>query len=431
MGWVLLVVMVAVVPNALARDLEAQVDLTNNRRNTLSGTTRDLLGSLEHEVRLLGVFKRENPDRQQAKELLERYEGSSPHLEVELIDPDTRPSVALEHGVDDGTILVFDGDRVEQAGSVNEYGVSTALWRAVNAQRVRLCATTGHGERGFGDELPDGFHTLRGALQGHGVSVEDVNLAQSGSVPESCQVLLLAAPQTAFTGSEVEALERYRRASGRFLVLLDPDSAAPDELLDRFQLASPAGRVFDRASSVEGDPASLLIEEYPSANPITEGLPPIALFDARAVIAPEIDALRSGLWVSRLLGASDEARFEEGRSLGDDAFLGAAADDSRISAKDSAIARSRLVVIGDSDFASNLFIEVLSGGSLFIRSVAWLAQAEELASISFRPPDSRVVFLKSSEARVVRWASYAITPGVFLVSALVLVLRRRRVATGD
>jgi hypothetical protein len=423
LAWGLGLAAMVVVPNVVVRDVRAQVDLTGNSRNTLSGTTRDALRALDHDVHLLGLFRRDNPDRQQAKELMDRYRSVSSRVKVELVDPDTQPSVALQAGVGDGTVLVVDGDRVEEAGSLNEYGLSTALWRAVHAERVHLCVTTGHGERAFDDDSPSGYDTLRRTMVSHGVTVEPVNLIQTSDVPQRCQALVMASPRTPLTAGEQAALERYRLASGRFLVLLDPDSAVPEELLGRFQLQSPPKRVLDAASAVEGDPGSLLIKEYPSANPITKGLPPTAVFDARAVVAPAVEELRSGLWASRLLGVSADAKFDDGSRLPEHAVLGAAVDDSRISDR-SRIARTRLVLIGDGDFASNLFIEVLSGGALFIRSVAWLSQAEELATISFRPSDQRTVYLSRSEAGIVRWASYGLMPALFLGGALGLAARR-------
>lgn len=422
-GWLVVLALVVIAPNVMARNVHAQADLTGNSRNTLSATTRDTLKALDHDVHVLGIFRRDNPDRQQAKELTDRYRSVSSHIKVELVDPETQPSVALEAGVSDGTILVVDGDRVEQAGSLNEYGLSTALWRAVHAERVHLCAATGHGERAFDDETPGGYDTLRRTLGSHGVTVETVNLIQTNEVPRSCQAWVMASPRTPLTPGERSALERYRLASGRFLILLDPDSSAPEELLGQFQLRAQPGRVLDAASSVEGDPGSLLIKEYPSANPITEGLTPTAVFDARAIVAPMIEELRSGLWVSRLLGLSRDARLEDGGHLPDGALLGAAVDDSRISDQ-SRINRARLVVIGDGDFPSNLFIEVLSGGALFIRSVAWLTQAEELATISFRPSDQRTVYLSRSDAGIVRWTSYGLMPVAFLGAALALAARR-------
>ncbi|MGH7896849.1 MAG: ABC transporter, partial [Candidatus Binatia bacterium] len=52
---------------------------------------------------------------------------------------------------------------------------------------------------------------------------------------------------------------------------------------------------------------------------------------------------------------------------------------------------ARLVVIGDSDFAANSFLDLLGNRDLFLNSVGWSVSAGEL--IAARPP-SQVVALR-------------------------------------
>ena len=66
--------------------------------------------------------------------------------------------------------------------------------------------------------------------------------------------------------------------------------------------------------------------------------------------------------------ASGNVKFDEGKDRKGPIVLGVAAN------KSEGDKEARLVVIGDSDFASNQFFGIQRNGDLFMNSVNWLAQ---------------------------------------------------------
>ena len=116
----------------------------------------------------------------------------------------------------------------------------------------------------------------------------------------------------------------------------------------------------------------------------------------------------------------------EEKPVGPDALLGAAVDDSAIAKATSAISRTRLIAIGNSGFATNAFVNQLAGGSLITRAIGWLAQAEELATISFRPTDRSRVYLSKSDATTVRAVAYGLCPAFFALIGVSLLISRLR-----
>ena len=60
---------------------------------------------------------------------------------------------------------------------------------------------------------------------------------------------------------------------------------------------------------------------------------------------------------------------------------------------------SRLVVIGDSDFASNRWLGIAGNRDLFLNAVNWLAQQENLISIRPKDPEDRRITLTADQER--------------------------------
>ena len=58
---------------------------------------------------------------------------------------------------------------------------------------------------------------------------------------------------------------------------------------------------------------------------------------------------------------------------------------------------ARLVVFGDSDFASNTYLSTLGNRDLFANAVNWLAEDESLISIRAKPPSDRGLYMTTSE----------------------------------
>ena len=87
---------------------------------------------------------------------------------------------------------------------------------------------------------------------------------------------------------------------------------------------------------------------------------------------------------------------------------------------------ARIVIIGDSDFASNLFLSSTGGGDFFLNSVNWLTLEEDLISIS--PIDPRSHSLRQMTANEVIFTQimsiFLIPIFIFLVGVIVWWRRR-------
>ena len=87
---------------------------------------------------------------------------------------------------------------------------------------------------------------------------------------------------------------------------------------------------------------------------------------------------------------------------------------------------ARIVVFGDSDFASNNYINLSGNRDLFLNTVSWLAEEESL--IAIRPKEGGQFFnpATAEQERLLFWLSMIALPAVVIVSGVATYIRRRR-----
>jgi ABC-type uncharacterized transport system involved in gliding motility auxiliary subunit len=87
---------------------------------------------------------------------------------------------------------------------------------------------------------------------------------------------------------------------------------------------------------------------------------------------------------------------------------------------------ARIVVFGDSDFASNNYLNLSGNRDLFLNTVSWLAEEENL--IAIRPKDSGQFFhpVTADQERLIFWLSMIALPAAVIGSGVVMYVWRRQ-----
>jgi hypothetical protein len=86
---------------------------------------------------------------------------------------------------------------------------------------------------------------------------------------------------------------------------------------------------------------------------------------------------------------------------------------------------TRLVVVGDSDFAANSVAGMAGNRDMFLNMVNWLAQQENLISVRPRSPEDRRITLTAGQDRMIAWFTMAILPGLVFLAGIQTWWRRR------
>jgi ABC-type uncharacterized transport system involved in gliding motility auxiliary subunit len=430
----------------VAERTNRRVDLTPTRSLSLSGVTGRILEQVRAPLRITLFFRRGT--REQYTDLLDRLRTANRLLEYELLDLDRFPERARSLGVTQygRAAIEYEGRRIV-ALAASEEQLAGGILRAVRGTSRRVAFTSGHGERAPGGG-PEDYGRLASALAAENYAPDGISLLD-GPVPAGTDVVIVAGPEHDFLHPELDRLADYLRSGGGVLLLLDP---TPVPNLSRF-LASMGLRlgddfVVDRERPVLGtDGLAAVVELFKRGNPVSDAagnplesgvvLPSARTVDVAGEV-PGVDAESIARTAPTAWTMADPARARRGeepsRTRRDTpgeasvvvmAEIGADADGHRQR-------RGRLVVVGDADFASDNYLDVLGNRDLALNAVAWLAGEEVLSGARSKQvpevlrPLSPLV-LTTRQARAIFLAGVVVEPGVVLVAGLALVgLRRRR-----
>jgi ABC-type uncharacterized transport system involved in gliding motility auxiliary subunit len=451
---VLVVLGILIAINYIGARQNKRWDLTANKQFGLAEQSRNVVAKLDAPVQVQ-VFAEEQ-SFPQYRERMKEYEYASKNVKTEYIDPDKNPTVAKQNGVTQYPVIVFNyKGRSERITSDTEQDITNAIIKVTSSRQSKVYFTQGHGEKDTVSSERDGYNTIAGALGKENYTVDKLSLAQAGSVPGDATVVVVAGPKVDFFPPEIEALKTYLGKQGKLLLELDPPEKfdAPP-LTNLIALAhdwdilvgnnvvvdvSGMGRMFgtDASVPVVGPP-------YP-AHPIAARF---ALYTAFP-LAREASPISGGVdghtaqpfietgprsWAEtdlKSLMTKGEVSLDE--SKGDK--KGPIALGSAVSAPagappgpgdaDAPKPETRVAVIGDSDFASNAALGAPGNRDLFMNTIGWLAQQDNLISIRPKDPDDRRITLTSTQESNIFWLSIVIIPA-FIFGAGVMTWMKRR-----
>ncbi len=257
--FVAIVVAVNIIITALTQRFPSMnIDLTVDRRNSLSQQALDIAGGIteDTDVILVGAEEAYRKDLlyanygfkfSQIANLAERLSEANPHIKTQFADPDTNPDLMAQYSAEsltNGMVLVrtekrykvltvydmFDMTQSQTTGATQTYTkVDSALAGAlemVNLEKVPvLTICTGHGEL-LSTQNMGQFTAL---MESQNFSVQEVDMLTE-EIPEDTQVLMLPTPTGDYTEEEIAKLQAF---------LGNTERAEPVALLATFHPSQP------------------------------------------------------------------------------------------------------------------------------------------------------------------------------------------------
>jgi ABC-type uncharacterized transport system involved in gliding motility auxiliary subunit len=406
-------------------------DLTSEKLYTLSDQTRKTVAGLRKDVTVMRFAK--NPDADLGDRMME-YKSLSPRIHYEVVDPDAKPEVAKQYGVARaGQVIVTSGSRIERLENTDEVDITSAILKVSSDAQKTVCFVEGHGEKSITASDAHGYSSVAAELSRENYQTKSVNLVSSNEVPPDCTVLVEAGPAQSLFLQEVEMIGKYLDNGGKALILVDPQvDAKLDGIFQAWNIAVPGNIVID-ASGVGRmfgtGPAVPLVVDY-GTSPITRNFERTMTFFPLARTVSIADKSKSDVQSTELLKTSPasfavksiaghEVKFDPAKDTRGPLSLGVAAE-RKTNGKDA-----RLVVIGDSDFASNQWVGLQRNGDLFYNTINWLAEEENLISIRPKSPENRRVNLTEAQQKGLEWFSLLLLPGVVILSGVYIWWTRR------
>jgi len=420
----------------------ARLDLTENKRFSLSPQTIKVLKGLSEPVKASAFLQEGGPDKAMVTDLLDQYAHVSPQFTYEIIDPDREPGRAQKAGITRyGTVVVESGGRNKQVMNADEEQLTNALIGLINPEKKVVYFLGGHGEKDIDNFNKEGVGTVKDTLMDQNYEVNKLILMQARQVPDDAAVLVAAGPQKDPFPSELEAIEDYLRKGGKVILMIDPQTC-PElaSFLTRFKVELGNDIVIDKMSRLFGADYTMPVISRYTAHPITRDFTFASFFpvarsvsvakeEIEGVTAVPLAQTEGQAWGEtglEELSREGMAKYDEGRDLAGPvpvAVVGSvkvAPGEGQDPKKEG-----KFIVFGDSDFIANAYVDLQGNGDLFYSALNWLAGEEDLVSIRPKDVKSDPLILTSLQSRLIFWLPVVVLPLAVLIIGVGIVWRTR------
>ena len=448
-----------------------RTNLSGQTYYELSEKTLSLLDELDQDVHVTVFFQEEHKLYFDIENLLEEYQYYSRNIHVEWVDPmrdlARTEKLANQYGLTEAQVVVFDiGERskvVRQSDLAEltrergrrepvisafkgEQAFSSAIYGLMQGDTPTVYFLVGHGEKRITEFDPlSGYSKIGTIVLRDNLNVKELMLSGEKQIPEDAAALVIAGPEKRMSSVEIEMIEAYLNRSGRVLVMLDAlKETGMEPLLGRWGVVLRDDIVVDPENTLRG--SDVHIRRY-NTHPISMEMnsivqfilprsimPPIVEEETTAEDRPTVVPLffTSDKSWSEMQVKESTAKYDpdKGDFLGNDAdrpiSLGVAVERGASQTMlDVQIRPSRMVVFGDSDFVSN---GSMVGGNvdLFMSSLNWLLDREELMAIAPKPIEEVKLSLTRNQLRRLFWINVTGIPAVAMVIGLLVWIRRRK-----
>jgi len=417
-------------------------DLSTGDRFTLSDHAHQVLAKIDKPVKIRAFIRTEDQRNPFLKDLLWQVSRENPRIEYDIVDVNRNPAMAAQYGVSSyGSAVVESGGKRADFSNPSESLLMSALLKVMQEPK-KVYTITGHGECSIENtDRHIGCSLLKSALSMESFRVENLSLVGGAEIPADADVLVIAGPKSDLLEVETATLSNWLDKGGKLFVMIDPFRAPRlVALLGAHGIEVGANIVIDPKNRMAGgEPWSTVLSDINRSHLVTSTLKAPPLFSLAAAVVAREDAasgreattlLKTGTqsWASYDPGVIEggEAGFVAGRDV--NGPIPVAVEISEPAKKAGAEGtRLRILAFGDSEFATNRFLDYLGNKDLFVNSVNWLAREDAL--MGTRPQQktagkNQFFFSQADLENVFRW-SVLWQPGLFAFIGVAVLVRRR------
>ncbi|HKR78860.1 MAG TPA: GldG family protein [Nitrospira sp.] len=433
---VLLLIGILSILNFLAARHSIRWDLSENQNFSLAPQTHRVIRSLPRDVKITVFTREKDPGYQTYKERLDSYRQASARIAIEFVDPERQPKVAQSYGITRSDTAIFEsGSQTVRVTTPSETELTGALIRVSKDDKKRILFLEGHGEPGIDNRDRIGFSMAKDILTKQGYEVGALSLLTQTAVPENISILAIAGPRKPMTSEELDRIQTYVDRGGHLLVMVDPDTQADlNPLLKRWGLALGPGVLVDFQDRLaQGEPTVLLVRTF-TEHEITQDLSAAVLFPLARHVSFDEQVGKDWDFV-QLARTSTNSRavlkttgriiaLNEKEDIKGPLPMAAALAPKTPPAEGKP--RPAIVVIGNSTFASNAFVNFPGNSDFFLHAAAWLAQDRDMITIGPRDQALRPFVPNPVQERALLYLQVFFLPAVVFVAGVNVWRKRRR-----
>lgn len=412
-----------------------RIDWTENKLYSLADQSETLLEGLEKEVKIYAFYK--ETEQRIAADLLDEFAFKSASLEYEFIDPDEQPHLAKKYNITQyNQVVVECGFKREVIDQLNEANLTNSILKVTRDQDKTIYFLTGHGERSINEENQEGYKLAVDAIKNDNHLVKELNLVRrigSGmGIPDTCTVLAIVSPKSSFFPGELDSIKTFIDNGGKVLFMLDPER--PDdvaEFLKSYHVEVGTYMVLDVSGMGQlfgAGPTIPLVTEYDQSNPIMAEFSIMTFYPQATYVIPMED--KGGYEIKEILKSSsnswaeselkNQVSFNEGQDIPGPVSMAALIE------KEAGDKKISLAVFGDSDFAKNGYWKNEGNSNLFLNTINYLADEEDMITIRPKEVDDSRLTLTQAEVKIVFYLVVIAIPLLVIIAGVVIYVRRNR-----
>jgi len=403
--------------NYIAFSMPYRWDVTQGKQHTLAKNTLEYIASLKVEVELTGFYVG-LPPKYLIDQLNEYERVSMGMITTEIIDPIEQIGYAAQFGNmisgKERKLIVRSGSERRDIdftdASLTEEQISNAIVRVTREKR-RVYFLTGHDEYAISSEKNQGLSYFSSLLETNNIISKPLMLGIGSTIPEDCDVLIIAGPRNELTEQENTLINTYLQQGGDALFLIEHtvvgtsgstltekelrSNPSLNNLLNPWGIHIENDIVVDLTNHIQSDVGSPATKNYLPHKAITEGL------DYTFYVRPRSISVLANRWPGTKLvpivltstkdnswgetNRFQQIRFDEGIDrpgpvpisfvvLGERGGEKGSAREHK--QQDKPLSDTRIIVFTDADFLSNAYIKQYSNAQMGLNIVNWLSELD-------------------------------------------------------
>ncbi len=446
----LIILAIIVIVNLIVYKKPHRWDLTANKIYSLSPESRKVANMVPKGTVILAFFEGGNAGS--LEDLLKTYDYASDKLSYEIVDPEKHPELAEKYQVNrDKTVVVVYKDRFFKATENTEQGITNALLKLVKGQHKKIYFLTDHGEHSIDDDSAQGYSILKKALQDDNFVVEKFSILKQGKIPSDASAIVIASPSKDYLPEELKVITDYLKNGGAAIFMIDPmEDAGFKAYLKKWGVILDNDIIIDRSVKLFGGPqlgVFPIVTDY-GIHPITKGM------DGKSTIFPMARSLEKfeppkgvtsetfytdlkitpiaktsptawGETDLKKLFEKHQAEIDRNDKKGPLTIAMVVEKDLKKKGKNEEQKSIRIVVIGNSSFVTNKFIQSFYNMDFFLNMVNWLAGEENF--ITIRPKSTKYSRVNFTEEQMTNmfYLSVLILPELIILLGIFVWSKRR------
>jgi len=405
-------------------------DLTKDKIFTLSDQTTGVLKGLKEKVAIQAFYSGGEPEYQELDSRLRQYKAQTDKLTVEFVDPFKHPARVKELNISQSgpRIIVTSGNKEARAKETSEEALTNALIEVSRGSTKKIYFTKGHGEHAVADNTERGLKQFVDNLKSEGYQTDEIVLAEHKEMPADTQALVVAGPVAGLTEGEAKLVKEWVEKGGKLVAMIDPGvQSGLESAFEGWGIHVGKDEVIDPEAQ---NPEVAIAQSY-ADHPITQPrsspfalatIFPLARSVSKTQVAP------AGWTVTELAKTGPRAWGETG-SVTSGAVKFDPAQDLKgpvsLAATSTKGAETRVVVVGNSLFASNGYYRLSGNKDFALNAVSWTAKEESRISIRPKQRQGNHLFLSAEQKRTMTLFAFDLLPFGLLFAGLVVWQTRK------